>query len=77
MQMFGGYNGMGFGGGFGSIIMILFWGLIIVGLVLLVRQLLKPTARPDMISALSIAAERYARGEISKDEFEIIKRSLK
>ncbi len=74
--MYGGY-GMGFGGGgFGPIIMILFWGVIIIGLVLLIRQLSKPSAKPDMTSALSIAAERYARGEISKDEFETIKRNL-
>ena len=74
--MYGGY-GMGFGGGFGSIFMILFWGLIIVGLILLIKQSWSPSPRSQMTSALSIAAERYARGEIEKDEFEKIKQGLK
>lgn len=74
--MYGGY-GMGFGGGFGSFAMILFWGLIIVGLIVLIKQILRPPNRPQMDSALAIAAERYARGEISKEEFETIKRTLK
>jgi putative membrane protein len=67
---------MGFGGGFGSLFMLLFWGLIIVGLVLVIRQLWKPSHRSQTSSALSIAAERYARGEISKEEFETIKQNL-
>ena len=73
--MYGGY-GMGFGGGFGSLFMLLFWGLIIVGLILVIRQLWKPSDRSQTSSALSIAAERYARGEISKEEFETIKKNL-
>lgn len=75
--MYGGY-GMGFGsGGFGSIVMILFWVFIIIGLILVIKQLWQPSSKTDMGSALSIAAERYARGEISKDEFETIKKTLK
>ena len=75
--MYGVY-GMGFsGGGFGSIIMLLFWGLVIVGLILLIKQSWRPSNRLQMTSALSIAAERYARGEISRDEFERIKLGLK
>ena len=75
--MYGGY-GIGYGGGgVGSIIMILFWGLIIVGLILMIKQSVRPSTRSQMTSALSIAAERYARGEIKMEEFETIKKSLK
>jgi putative membrane protein len=75
--MYGGY-GMGFsGGGFGSIIMLLFWGLVIVGLILLIKQSIRPSNWSQMTTALSIAAERFARGEISKEEFETIKQTLK
>jgi putative membrane protein len=74
--MYGGY-GMGFsGGGFGSIFMLFFWGLLLVGLILMIKQSLRPSNRSQMVSALSIAAERYARGEIKKEEFETIKQSL-
>ncbi len=68
---------MWLGGGLGSIVMMLFWGLVIVALVLWIKQLVKTSTRSDMVSALSIAAERYARGEIGKEEFESIKSNLK
>lgn len=63
--------------GIGITLMILvFWGLVIVGLVLGIRWLLKQgkEARPD--SALEILRQRYARGEINKDEFEAKKQDL-
>jgi putative membrane protein len=63
--------------GFGMMIMmILFWGLIIVALVLGIRWLLGQgkESRPD--SALEILRQRYARGEINKEEFEAKKRDL-
>ena len=63
--------------GFGMMIMmILFWALIIVAVVVGIRWLVgqgKET-RPD--SALDILRQRYARGEINKDEFEATKRDL-
>ena len=68
--------GMGFGGGF---FMILFWVVIIVAVVLLVKWLAGGSARLDLPrgkSALDVLKERYARGEIGKDEFEQKKRDL-
>lgn len=94
---YGGYGGwqmgpgmMGWGGGgwFGGIFMILFWILLIVGLVFLIRWLIHSTrgeaggGRPfggDSYSssrALDILRERYARGEIDKQEFEEKKKDL-
>lgn len=68
--------GMGFGGGF---FMILFWVVIIAAVVLLVKWLAGGSARFDLPrgkSALDVLKERYARGEIGKDEFEQKKRDL-
>jgi putative membrane protein len=76
--------GMGWGygmGGFGSIIMLVFWIAVIVGIIFLVRWLLVSTggsgrsARSED-SALEILKRRYARGEIDKEEFEEKKRPL-
>ncbi len=94
---FSGWRGGGWGGwggmmgpgmmdfGFGGLMMIpmiLFWGLIIWGIVWLVRGAGGCCApaytdrrdRPD--SALDILKMRYARGEINKEEFESRKRDL-
>lgn len=60
---------------FGGILMILFWVAVIVVVVWLVRRIGgQGTARSS--DALSIAQERYAKGEISHEEFEKIKKNL-
>ncbi len=65
----------GFGGmGFGWII----WLALIVGGYLLLRGRINLNT-PDNggnLSALEILKQRYARGEISKDEFERMKKDL-
>jgi len=60
---------MGFGGG---IFMILFWGLIILGVVYLVKILLGSGPKEDKPreTAREVLEKRFARGEISKEEFE-------
>ncbi len=50
---------------------LIFWILIIVGLVLLIKYLWEGGgAKRTEESALEILKKRYARGEISKEEFE-------
>ena len=82
----GRYDGPGMMGGwgmgwFGGIFMVVFWILILVGLVFVIRWLLQATgkkgdSRQSGSRALEILKERYARGEIDKAEFEVIKSDL-
>lgn len=67
----------GFGMGFGGIVMILFWVLVIIGIVLLIRLVIggtRPEGRTE--TALDILKKRYAKGEISKEEFDERKRDI-
>jgi len=56
--------------------MVLFWILVLIALLLGLRWLAAQgrTSRAD--PALEILRQRYARGEIDKDEFEAKKRDL-
>ena len=81
--MWGSYGGYGWDGmmagmGFGLISMLLFWVLVILGIVVLVRWLGRGTSPelPPGKTALDILKERYARGEIEREEFEQKKRDL-
>jgi putative membrane protein len=58
------------------LIMLLFWGLVIVGVVLGIRWLVSQGKESRSDSALEILRQRYARGEINKEEFEARKRDL-
>jgi putative membrane protein len=63
--------------GMGWIFMIVFWGLIIVGLIFLIRSLIRATkTSKGEESALDILKKRYARGEMNKEEFEQKKKDL-
>lgn len=56
------------GYGLMTVSMVLFWALVIAGIVVLVRQLARGSAvrRPD---AEQMLAERFARGEIDEREY--------
>jgi putative membrane protein len=63
--------------GFGMMLfMLVFWVLIIVGLVLGIRWLASLGRESRSDPALDILRQRYARGEINKDEFEVKKQDL-
>lgn len=67
--------------GFGMLHMLLYWGVLILVVALLVKWLFartggEPHPRHHGKSALDILKERYARGEIGKEEFEQKKRDL-
>ena len=81
----GGYGGWGGGPGMmgwvGMIFMAAFGIAVILGVIFLVRGLMKPTERGEIQartedSALEILKRRYAKGEIEKAEFEEKKNDL-
>jgi len=69
-------------GWLGMIFMMIFWILIIIGGIFLIKWLIQTTSskgRPDFqenSKAINILKERYAKGEIARDEFEAIKKDL-
>ncbi len=80
--------GMGTWGGFGWIGTLLFLALVVLGIVYLWRALdtgrpreshhdaATSATRPSTDPALQILRERYARGEIDKEEFDRRKEGL-
>ena len=72
MHMFGEY---GMGGG--MIFMALFWVVIIVGVIYLIKLLADKSRNGTQTeSAEEILKKRFAKGEISQEEFEEIKKDL-
>ena len=79
-----------FGGGFGAlailgaIVGLVFWGLLIAGLILGIRWLIRqnsqdrytPPAAPAAEDPLEVLRHRYARGEIDEEEFERRRKTL-
>ena len=76
----GDWGGWGWGPGFGWIFMILFWALIILGIVALAKWLFSvggPSGpRGSGKAPLDIVKERYARGEINREQYEQMRRDL-
>jgi putative membrane protein len=69
--------GWGMGFGLGWILMILFWILVILGIVYLIKAITGGAKKGEKEeSALDILKKRYARGEINKEDFEKMKDDL-
>jgi putative membrane protein len=77
-----GWDGMGAWGWIGMILMMVFWfGLIAIVLVVLVRLVTGESSRSKVgptehDRSMSILRERFARGEITEDEFNTARRTL-
>lgn len=77
MYNWGSYSGWGMG--FGMVFMLLFWVLVILGIAALIRWLMvqqSPSRGSRDKSPLDIVQERYARGEINREEYEQKKQDL-
>ena len=61
----------------GPIFMILVWGLIIWGVVSIIRHFSDHRTANKNESALDILKERYAKGEITREQFESMKKDIK
>jgi len=78
--MYGLYNNYGWGAGSmmgwfgGGLMMLVFWVLLIAAIVWLVRELRGQVGGGSR--ALDILKERYAKGEMSKEEFEAKKKDI-
>ena len=66
-----GYPFSWFGMGFGFVFMIIFWGALILLIVWLVTQYSKPKE-----SAMEILKRRYAKGDLTKKQYEGMKKEL-
>ena len=80
-MMYGLYGDYGWGAGNmmgwfgGGIVMIVFWAIFIALIVWVVREIGDKNSRSSS-NALDILKERYAKGEISKEEFESKKKDI-
>jgi putative membrane protein len=66
-------------GGWGLLMMVFWFIVLAVGVVLVVRLLSTHNhgSSVDKADPVDIVKERYAKGEITKDEFETLKKDLK
>jgi putative membrane protein len=70
------HEGAGWWMVFGGIWMFLFWGALIALIVWGISRLTRRGGTARTPTPLDIAKERYARGEITREEFERIKKDL-
>ena len=71
----GGYGMMGFGMGFGFLFMILFWGAVIWLVYALIKAAQSNTQSKEE-NAMDILKKRYAKEEISKKQYEEMRKEL-
>jgi putative membrane protein len=67
----------GFHGLTGGLMMLFFWALIIIGIISAMRFFVSQSHNSSDSNALDILKERYAKGEIDKDEFESKKKDIR
>jgi putative membrane protein len=71
------WGNYGWGMGFGWIYMIIFWVLVILGILYLVKLFTRGTTPEDKYGTpLEILKQRYAKGEITREEFEKMRDEL-
>jgi putative membrane protein len=68
--------GMGWWMAFGGVWMVIFWVGLIALIVWGITRLTRRNGSSSKHNPLNMAKERYAKGEISREEFEQIKKDL-
>ena len=68
--------GMGWWMAFGGLWMLIFWGALIALIVWGIAKLSGRGETTPKRDPLDVAKERYAKGEISREEFEQLKKDL-
>ena len=72
-----GEYGWGWGMGFGWVFMLIFWITAIAVIVFIVKTITRGERRKEEAeSALDILKKRYAKGEISSEDFERMKKDI-
>ncbi len=75
----GGGWGWGLAMALGGLATLAFWGAVIVGIVLVVRTLMGASGRspgPERDSALDVLKRRYAAGELTREQYDEMRRVL-
>ena len=62
--------------GLGGLVMLTFWGALIVGIVLLVRSMGVGGGSPSHSAPLDVLKRRYAAGEITREQYELMRKDL-
>ena len=70
------HEGMGWWMALGGIWMVIFWGGLIALIVWGIKKLTERGGSTFKDNPLDVAKERYAKGEISQEEFNQIKKDL-
>ena len=68
--------GMGWWMAFGGVWMVILWGGLIALIVWGITRLTRRNGSSSKHNPLNVAKERYAKGEISREEFEQIRKDL-
>ena len=66
----------GLGMGLGGLTMLIFWGALIVGIVLFARFLGAKDVTSSERTSLDVVKRRYAAGEITREQYEEIRKTL-
>ena len=66
----------GVGMGLGGLVMLTFWGALIVGIILLVRSIGVGGAPLSHSTPLDTLKRRYAAGEITREQYEQMRKDL-
>jgi putative membrane protein len=66
----------GLGMGFGGLVMLAFWGVVVVGVMLLIRSIGGFPADHGPETPLNVLKRRYAAGQLTREQYEQMRKDL-